>query len=103
MSATDELRRMLDERGVKWDGWGHGAYGRGTVYEGDHDTVWTADSGDLLSVLCETTPEQAIDATLERGTCKVDAYLGDFFCSECGVRMFTATNYCPNCGRKVVE
>ena len=57
----------------------------------------------------------------DSGTCHDEGDPGDFCCSECGVRMFTDTsdtytmiaadestiikrpNYCPNCGRKVVD
>ena len=59
--------------------------------------------------------------TRDSGTCHDEGDPGDFCCSECGVRMFTDTsdtytmiaadertiikrpNYCPNCGRKVVD
>ena len=45
------------------------------------------------------TPEQAIDATLGRGTCHVAAFGS---CSECGAQMDGIyQRYCPNCGRKV--
>ena len=63
MSATEELRRMLDERGVEWD------YGIG----GASTTEFMTSSGLALSFMdwrdrltCTTllTPEQAIEATL---------------------------------------
>lgn len=132
MTATDELRRMLDERGVEH-------------YDGTECTLWLRDgvgyraSADELAngrmslyMLCET-PEQAIAATLgscncsdnctggERTeTCYDEGDPGDFCCSACGVRMFTEANdtytmiasdertiikrpnYCPNCGRRCV-
>lgn len=117
MTATDELRRMLDERGIDW---GKTSYGRGTVWDGEYGTVVAVESGEVLSMLYDTDPEQAIEATLGRGTCHDEGDPGDFFCSECGVRMFTETNdtytmiasdertiikhpnFCPNCGRRVV-
>ena len=51
------------------------------------------------------TPEQAVDATLGRGTChrnwRKDGYA---FCSECGYNITGPwAHWCPNCGRKVVE
>ncbi len=66
MTATDELRRMLDERGVKWC---PSAWDRST------ETYWkTADGNGCLATQGETklrlsfadylTPEQAIEATL---------------------------------------
>ena len=125
MTATDELRRMLDERGVEWDELSN--------KEGDRITRWKDANGRYVSALdCgETqyfadfywgpTAQQAIEATLGRGTCHDEGDPGDFCCSECGVRMFTDTsdtytmiasdghtiikhpNYCPNCGRRVEQ
>lgn len=129
MTATDELRQRLLERGVKWE---RTSIGRGTVWDGEYGTVWTADSGEVLSMLCDTTPEQAIEATLGRGTCHNLAGQGEdgdwgFCCSECGARpkywcgevhipssgelpdgtrwlgdSWLPWRYCPNCGRRVV-
>ena len=69
-------------------------------------------------------PEQAVEATLGRGTCKsVCNSVSEFTCSECGfncdltswISLFDGDdgrhrhhhhgmpNYCPNCGRKVVD
>lgn len=122
-SATEELRRLLDERGVEWC---PSAWDRST------ETYWkTADGNGCLATQGETklrlsfadylTPEQAVEATLGRGTCHDVGDPSDFCCSECGVRMFTDTNdtytmiasdgraiikhpnYCPNCGARVVE
>lgn len=110
MTATDELRRMLDERGVEWSG------------IGDHTVLWcrrdakyanydaqASDWGDKLMFSWACTPEQAIEATLGRGTCH-DESGGDpcvFACSCCGTAYDhpedQAITYCPNCGRKVVE
>ena len=122
MTATDELRRMLDERGVKWC---PSAWDRST------ETYWkTADGNGCLATQGETklrlsfadylTPEQAIEATLGRGTCHPVANdnltesegTGDAWadCSECGHPLCVLTdpssqmpNYCPNCGAKVVD
>lgn len=66
-------------------------------------------------VVENATPEQAIDATLGRGTCKNVGYYIDstrFKCSACGYNGWTkyaaygkdmVPRYCPNCGRKVVD
>lgn len=124
MTATDELRRMLDERWVEW-----------TANDSEYikETCWTY-MGELTAAFaeyydgttrfdCDTwcfTPEQAIDATLGRGTCRDAEDSGtDFCCSACGARLYIDTgdtytmiaadehtiierpNYCPNCGRKV--
>ena len=117
MTATDELRRMLDERGLEY---ASSASGR-SVYISHNTTAFANYSEDTLDVsMRNLTPQQAIEATLGRGTCHDEGDPGDFFCSECGVRMFTETNdtytmiasdertiikhpnYCPNCGRRVV-
>ena len=123
MTATDELRRMLDERGVEW--W-QSVNMLGCVFTRWYsplfsDEVVAMENGDgeleLFSRLM--TPGQAIEATLGRGTCRnISPKLGndEFTCDEClarvygsGGRWFDANweyhkfNYCPNCGRKVVD
>ena len=109
MTATEELRRMLDERGVEH-------------YDGYDYTEWDVDGIRYLAndhlrlegrmVLRRTcTPEQAIEATLGRGTCEpVDGYDDDgeeigTCCSECGSPwpVYYVVRYCPVCGCKVVE
>ena len=98
MSATDELRRLLDERGVEWDDEGYPTTctvwaSNGIVWHG----LWRDDCIELIAHL---TPAQAIDATLGRGTCHAAAF---GFCSECGARMDGIyQHYCPTCGRRCV-
>ena len=110
MSATEELRRLLDERGVEH-------------YDGAESTLWLKDehgyraSADELSsarlsvhIWCDI-PEQAIAATLGAGTCRVKSVkkLGDSFGFKlsCGHSMVNPFNfqpdYCPWCGAKVVS
>lgn len=115
MSATDELRRMLDERGVEW------TYGDGTVsFTSDSHWchAWDYDDGAMCVSMGYFTPEQAIEATLGRGTChaaNVAEYAwDDFECSECGWVTWSflmehegcgtvcQPRFCPNCGAKVV-
>lgn len=126
MTATDELRRMLDGRGVEWRRTPHyssESQDNETVFEGT-GIEWYANDHlngrlGLRTARYEVTPEQAVEATLGAGTCHDVGDPSDFCCSECGVRMFTDTNdtytmiasdgrtiikhpnYCPNCGRKV--
>lgn len=66
MSATDELRRMLDERGVEW---GTG-FGGDTLWTGKHGIEWRWDKQEGILVMYShaITPEQAIAATLGSGT-----------------------------------
>ena len=116
MSATDELRRLLDERGVEhYDGWsGEIRYtkwqGTSSMWFLTHDSFGT--DGSMLYVQgVDMTPEQAIAATLGRGTCHVISAekLGDSFGFKlsCGHSMVNPFNfqpdYCPWCGAKVVE
>ena len=130
MTATDELRRLLDERGVEH-------------YDGTERTLWGKDasgyrfSADELTsgrmsvhMWCET-PEQAIDATLGSCNCSnsertnetcrnVCNSVSEFTCSECGfncdltswISLFDGDdgrhrhhhlgipNFCPNCGKR---
>lgn len=132
MTATDELRRMLDERGV-----GHEDTANTTVWEGSdgarhmashvYPRGSTRPSDERLVLMCNATPEQAVAVTLGRGECRNESKVMDehgqarFACSECGAwidsRMLwnpeyrngespwvndCKLNFCPNCGRKVV-
>ena len=118
MSATDELRRLLDDRGVDW--W-EGDDERKTLWESNGLTweYFNDENGDAwLGFLgaCEQdiTPEQAIAATLGGGECEMArysnglGYIDEWQCSECGadvggIAEDTPPNYCPNCGRKAVK
>ena len=119
MSATDELRQLLDKRGVEWD---YGITGPAT-------TRFNANGVDVTfapildGLVCSTilTPEQAVEATMVRGTCEnvSDFPSYTFVCSACGSRLDLVDEFdnptmqhedgpieprfCPNCGRKVVE
>lgn len=126
MSATDELRRMLDERGVEWKAFD----------DFEQTTQWSTHNGAFVywarerdgKLLVETTaptkcsascaPEQAIIATLGAGTCKPAVYHGEEWwsrvdpgehyefwepacaCSECG-ELIPMRKFCPNCGRRI--
>lgn len=122
MSATDELRRMLDERGIEW--WSDDGH------EPDH-TEWVTDSvvftslrlfeDDRLAIktIRAMTPEQVMEETVGRDTCHMrltelrsgSAYQDIYECSECGEQVVrhtvmgesTPPKYCPECGRIVVE
>ena len=107
-TATDELRRMLDERGVEW--W-QSANTLGCVFTRWYsplfgDEVCAMENGEEGLVLFDhyLTPEQAIAATLGRGTCE---YCKDGKFDGQTVMMsnhgWQRINFCPNCGRKVVD
>lgn len=110
MSATEELRRLLDERGVDYRVSATGY----SLDIGPHMSVYANRSNTTLDVsMRNLTPQQAIEATLGRGTCRnmdeeTDAEW--FTCSECNTELrvhepFDAfsIHYCPNCGRRVVD
>jgi DNA-directed RNA polymerase subunit RPC12/RpoP len=127
MSATDELLTILKEHGVEH--YEHQAPATDCIafFDGNgwHD-CWESVDGEV-NVTFSMTPEQAVAATLGRGECKVDVLnTGDcagYECSEyimhcngCGhefghvlynedgdVWMSEPPNYCPNCGRRVVD
>ena len=125
MSATDELRRMLDERGVEYDTrdgnaikntyWNDGNGRRFGYTEDVSESGVTTPTLFLVSGQLTFTPEQAIAATLGRGTCRNDS-LKQGVGSECGVYLdmadmswdgqdgsggFYEPRWCPNCGKAV--
>ncbi len=107
MNTDNELRRMLDERGVNWD---YGVTGATT-------TKFRINGVDLTfmpmrdGLVCTTilTPEQVIAVTLGLETCQLTdngPWGYTYECSECGaafdVGIFDGkVNFCPNCGRRV--
>lgn len=121
MTATDELRQLLDERGEYYETsgnrtwWGRPIDARtGEPINVFHNQAQPMGEDRLFVELQLATPEQAIEATLGRGECRnvAPSYL-DFLCSECGfVHYHSDTNdtgdgnewnYCPHCGAKVVR
>lgn len=117
MTATDELRALLDERGVEWynirnDGsesdylteWQfEDNQGKATAIE------WAVGSGLTVDIYRDhLTPSQAIDATLGRGTCTMAHEDGNntwWSCNECDADVYLPTRpiFCWNCGREVVD
>ena len=115
-SATERLRALLDARGVKWEALSDLQEGEFTITA----TRWHDCEGGLLTMCisephgstCDffwlPTPEQAVEATLGKGTCKYEYRADDdrMHCSECGQRLvfkLDFMHYCPNCGRMVGE
>lgn len=121
MSATDELRRLLDERGVEYD-WTDQRHSvpsceivKWWFNDHDHAEFMEYHDGSTLMVthtsMCHATPEQAIDVTLGTKTCenKISDHFA-FKCSECGGAWYGIgwnprpyPHYCPNCGRRIVK
>lgn len=127
-SATEELRRLLDERGVEW--W-QSANTLGCVFTRWYsplfgDEVCAMENGEEGLVLFDhfMTPEQVVAATLGGGTCNADETdtwecvrddLGGYGktltvhvmeCTECGhtyEHVNGSYEFCPRCGRKVVD
>ncbi len=114
VSATERLRELLDERGVRWIEWKD----PNTTAWFDGSNAVRADEYDGHSELLVErvmTPEQAIDATLGAGACHTGSMA--FYTPEqaiarvwltCGHDCVVETlsslpNYCPVCGKKVVH
>ena len=114
MSATDELRRMLHERGVKYwfsestkvfEWHFDGVNGEGCAYA-------TEVHGGINIIAGDFTPEQVIAATLGAGTCRLEPWemerdTGYYDCMQCGcgyvadVGDWAEWHFCPNCGRRI--
>lgn len=103
-SATDELHRLLDERGVEW--WEEYGFTYWKNKFGYSCNCATGHESGMVSVLFDAKPEQAVEATLGRGTCRqIETEEGFIVCSECGAPQpedYTVY-YCWCCGRKVVD
>lgn len=131
MNETVDLRRLLDERGVEWNGESDKYGWSVTRWYGFENRKWVAESHESCGLLdlrglTLFTAEQAIAATLGVGTCHADETetfecvcdgIGHYGkrltvhvmeCSVCG-RTYEHINgdyeYCPRCGAriKVVE
>lgn len=124
MTATERLRALLDERGVEYETYHDVALTEvDAVFWQDHNgqpcsAIGNADDipERMLSVQCVISPEQAVDATLGRGTCKIDYHFNEWYCTGCGETVGTSDpsselcidgnaielwSFCPSCGRKV--
>lgn len=115
MTATDELRRLLDERGVKWT---RSCYSGMRYLE---NTKWPIVSsnpikfteysdGQTKLIIDNATPEQAIAATLGGDECEIVSYYEASTRGEvgrervklsCGHIVERHSKYCQECGRKI--
>lgn len=122
-TATERLRQLLDERGehYKTSGsktwWGRPVDSRtGAPINVYHNQAQPMGKDRLFVEMQLATPEQAVEATLGRGTCRMERVEdeqrilhGWLECSECGPvyppvndRIAKAVAFCPFCGAKVV-
>ena len=115
-SATERLRALLDERGVEWRpiAWNPK---KETFYHTSDGVGFCADEyvdGVKIYTDAIIAPEQAVAATLGPGTCHIDLVgynqrEDKFQCRSCDWSIWLKHgtwprfNYCPNCGKKVVE
>lgn len=115
MTATEELRALLDAKGAEW--WPLGSDMTECVVDDMRIKYRQVGRGLIVSTCTEgtVTPAQAVEATLGRGTCQVETTENWLpaeryhRCKECGAffAVLDASHdipprYCPNCGRKVV-
>ena len=112
MTATDTLRALLDERGVEWEE--PDPYQDATAWVGSNNIEYVAHEGisfdgptGRLILFC-LTPEQAVEATLGRGTCRMELStdMEHVRCTKCGYKVphgadLTETRFCGGCGRRV--
>lgn len=100
MTATDELRRMLYERGESWHKWPDED---STTWQAYSDPHTATESMDGTLIVTGLTPEQAINATLGPKVCHMsyNELSNTSICLVCGWRMDGKPNYCPNCGKRI--
>ena len=124
-TATDVLRRLLDERGVEW----RGGLPTETIVTDPIDVLYVQRTDGMIHVYIRSylTPEQAIVATLgscncsdnctnsERTeTCHVESSIIDTYEYNrweyelsCGHTIIWEDSepprYCPNCGRRIEQ
>ena len=112
MTATERLRQLLDERGVVYS-----REGCETFFKNVH--IWAINDKKLCISISGLSPEQAVEATLGRGTCR-DTGMDRFECSGCGCTLdledaasceptmwvdgeAAVPRFCPGCGREVEQ
>ncbi len=126
MSEVQEICRLLDERGIRYETYKAGEYEYSPIVIAFD---WADQCDDYLkritvvgSCICAEhsylTPQMAVDAilgeTCEITYCEDDYGMDGWLCDGCG-EWFAATfnhtptnnirhpHFCPNCGRRVVE
>lgn len=113
MTLTEELRGLLDDRGVEWVDQTTTKYGR------QRATQWSMNGmvfraretwdGWISLVLPGLTPMQAVTEAIGRGTCAMEREPGSdrlWWCSSCQAYHEHESEhpweFCPRCGAKVV-
>lgn len=110
MTPTDELRAMLDERGVEWTNPNTNLRDEMTSWVAngfDYDAFEVPDGTLVLTAAYQDdlTPEQAIAATLGAGTCEW-CKNGKTFDGQTVMMSnhgWQVIRHCPNCGRRLLK
>lgn len=117
MSATDEIRRLLDKRGVEYTVVPESMCSREYIKIG---TIEILTNGCDEVAVYHLTPEQAVEATLGMGTCEILGYDDGYdegvdgemyqyadprYFLSCEHEAYGSVvpKYCPECGRKVLD
>lgn len=114
MTATEELRAMLNERGVEREEFktcgGTVFYLDWNEWCGCYTKLVGVDGACCYAELEVLTPDQAVEVVLGRGECHVTREPGSdrlWYCDACGSYHEHASEYpweyCPRCGAKVVS
>jgi hypothetical protein len=116
MTATEELRRMLDERGIEYSAH-EDSWAKETYWIVSHNPYRFSERSEYgTCVLHNITPEQAIAATLGGGECEIVYRDGGWYCTECkeavgcddpwcesyiNGNVVEMWSFCPACGRRL--
>lgn len=109
MSATYELRVMLDSRGVRYTKYSAGRVRKTTWRDrAGRQVTYTEYTDSAVTQLRGVSPEQAVEVTLDREQTKLEmtADMEGIKCAACGHRLPYGTpladvRYCMTCGRRV--
>lgn len=110
MASTEELHRMLDERGIEW----YEAGGVTFFGASDYGTRYAASEPECGITLDPLTPEQVIATTIGREACGGEFHRSSdlssgripiYYCKSTNKSIFMehTAAYCPLCGGRVVE
>lgn len=120
MSATEELRSLLDEKGVEWRNtvkWDETTWVKVDGWHGIKAEPWGEST--LKLTVYDVTPVQAMKMMMGREKlCRLVDRYGDWYCTNCDEMVGTCDNtselhvdsntvehlwkYCPYCGARVI-